>query len=193
MSDYVIIGGELYNTNDLKHYGVKGMKWGVRKADYKAMNKAQRKETRRAWRNTYEGKLNKYAGIGALIAGPIGAPIGAGIAHMKYKDIMPDTLKKGKDTIEKHKSEPVKTGSKRVADIKSRVTGKKEDGKPAFLMTGDEHERFYADYEKRKNALSQQRKNAKDAAAKQRITKQMDQLENDFLSVVEQDFWYSDD
>ena len=43
---------EQYN-NELYHYGVKGMKWGVRKADYRAMSRSQRKQTR----NQY--KLNK--------------------------------------------------------------------------------------------------------------------------------------
>lgn len=181
------------NDLELYHYGVKGMKWGVRKESYKAMNKAQRKETRRAYWNTYEGKMRKYTVWGTTIAGPLGGVIGGTIGHMKYKDISPKALEAGKNKIDRIKSEPVKTESKRVSDIKSRVTGKKEDGKPAFLMTGDEHEKFYADYERHKSSLVKQRNNATDAASKKRLTDQIDQLENDFLSVVEQDFWYSDD
>ena len=36
---------EQYNK-ELYHYGVKGMKWGVRKSEYKSMSKQQKKQTR---------------------------------------------------------------------------------------------------------------------------------------------------
>lgn len=44
-NNYILTpNGELVNEDELKHYGVKGMKWGVRKADeYAAKSKAAKK------------------------------------------------------------------------------------------------------------------------------------------------------
>ena len=36
--------------NELKHYGVKGMRWGVRKSEYKSMSTEQKKQTRDDYR-----------------------------------------------------------------------------------------------------------------------------------------------
>lgn len=46
---------EQYNT-ELYHYGVKGMKWGVRKAEYKAMSGSQKRQVRKQYR---QDKINK--------------------------------------------------------------------------------------------------------------------------------------
>ena len=55
MSDYSYImteNGELY------HYGVKGMKWGVRKSEYKSMSRSQKKQTRKQYQ---QDKIAKKA------------------------------------------------------------------------------------------------------------------------------------
>lgn len=36
--------------HDIEHYGVKGMKWGVRKSEYKSMSRAQRKQVRKDYK-----------------------------------------------------------------------------------------------------------------------------------------------
>lgn len=60
--------------NELYHYGVPGMKWGVRKDRYKAMTKEQRKKQRMAYRRTPEGA--KRTTIGATVAGTLlGGPL----------------------------------------------------------------------------------------------------------------------
>lgn len=179
--------------NELYHYGVKGMKWGVKKSDYKAMNRSQRKATRKKYRNTPTGKIERATTIGTFLGGPIGGIITGSIMSKKVGDISPKKVDTGKKVVEKIKPETVKTESKKVADIKSRVTGKKENGKPAFLWTPEEYDAFYAGYEKRMNTLSKQYKNTSDAATKKRLSNEMDRLMDDYESVVTQDFWYADD
>ena len=198
--------------NEIYHFGVKGMKWGVRKDRYKAASKAERKAIREEYRKTPVGRMEKSASIGALIGGVPGALIAQTITYRKFGptekaiyqsyakgvEIVGTTLKKHENTTASEMSKSVsvvsaKTQSKRVADLKSRVTGKKEDGKPAFLMSEKEYADFDAKYEQRKSALSKQLKSATSESSKKRIGEQLTRLENDYLSVVEQDFWYSDD
>jgi hypothetical protein len=50
--------------NELQHYGVPGMKWGVRKSVYKSMNSQQRKRTRQnyqteEWKKKQISKVDK--------------------------------------------------------------------------------------------------------------------------------------
>lgn len=55
MTDYVIVDGEL------KHYGVVGMKWGVRKASYKA-SRRQRLERKAAKYDLQSCEANERIG-----------------------------------------------------------------------------------------------------------------------------------
>lgn len=69
-------------NNELMHYGVKGMKWGVRKEDYKSMSRAERKATKKNYyRYNPTGRIKKATDIGAVIggtgAGDTGMVIGA--------------------------------------------------------------------------------------------------------------------
>lgn len=186
-------------TNELYHHGVKGMKWGVRKDQYKSMNKQQRRAVRKEYRNTSEGKVRRTTAIGTILGGPLVGVTAGLIANKKYNsDSVQACASKGKKVIDDNANKKVselstKTESKKVADLKSRVTGRKENGKPAFLMSQKELEDFSAYYERRKNALAKQYKSATDEASKARIRNQYDRLEDDYLSVIEQDFWYSDD
>lgn len=54
---------------ELQHYGVKGMKWGVRKADYKAMTRGQRKTTKKTYKREKRDEkarniINKHGSAG---------------------------------------------------------------------------------------------------------------------------------
>ena len=59
MAEYFVYNGGLYSTDELKHYGVKGMKWGVHKSVYKSMNKKQLKNRLESLAVTQDLKLRK--------------------------------------------------------------------------------------------------------------------------------------
>lgn len=193
MGDYIRSDTELY------HYGVKGMKWGVRKSDYKSMNRQQRKEVRKKYYDSPEGKITRATTIGTILAGPLGGVIAGSIANKKYNlDSIQTTVSKGKKFVEDNANKKIselstKTESKRVAELKKRVTGKESNGKPIFLMSEQERDLFDRQYEERKQAKTAQYHKASDPKIKSRILDELDQMENDYLSIVEQDFWYSDD
>lgn len=157
-------------NNELYHYGVKGMKWGVRKSEYRSVNRAQRKKR-----------------------GPIAGIIAGGITAKRVRDVSQKTIDKGKDAVEKISSVANKTESKRVSELKSRITGKKENGKPAFLMSEEEFDELDNIYMQRRKELGDKIKAAKNVETKNRLIKQADRLEEDYLSIVEQDYWYYDD
>lgn len=66
MAEYFVYNGGLYSTDELKHYGVKGMKWGVRKAinrsgkDSRRMIKKTQSSKRQNGKKSHLTKLFKY-------------------------------------------------------------------------------------------------------------------------------------
>ena len=179
--------------NELYHYGVKGMKWGVRKSEYRSMNRAQRKKQRQEYNKTPQGRIERATKIATILGGPIAGIIAGSITAKRVRDVSQKTIDKGKDAVEKISSVANKTESKRVAELKSRITGKKENGKPAFLMSEEEFKDLDNIYMQRRKELGDKIKAAKNVETKNRLIEQADRLEDDYLSIVEQDYWYYED
>lgn len=57
--------------NELYHYGVKGMKWGVRKSVYKSANRKRRKQIRTNFYKKNPGyRVARNTAIGMILGGP---------------------------------------------------------------------------------------------------------------------------
>lgn len=66
MSNYVIMNGQLCCTDELMHYGVKGMKWGHRKV-YRYENKARTaRDSAKEWKEIGAYKSAKYMQKGRI-------------------------------------------------------------------------------------------------------------------------------
>lgn len=114
---------------ELYHYGVAGMKWGVRKSVYKSMNKQQRRETRKKYYETPEGKIKKATTIGTILGGPLGGVIAGGITAKKQKNISQNILEtktsgisqktksKGKKAVEKYKTSKIETDEQKITRL----------------------------------------------------------------------------
>ena len=104
------------NQTELYHYGVKGVKWGVHKEEYKAMNRSQRKAQRKKYYETPEGKIDKAIRIGTVLGGVPGALIAGFIAAKRsnYFSNGSKKLKVDKKTVDK--------GKKKVDDFLNNET-----------------------------------------------------------------------
>jgi hypothetical protein len=86
-------------ANELMHYGVKGMKWGVHKSVYKSASRQERKNIRKEYYKTPEGKSVKATKIGTILGGPLTGII-AGLTSLKVNDIKNSKSgEKGKDKV----------------------------------------------------------------------------------------------
>lgn len=100
--------------SELYHHGVKGMKWGVRKSDYKSMDRKQRKQTRKKYYSTPEGKITRATTIGTLIGGPLVGAIAGSITAKKLSSIPKQTIDKGRRMVEKYENRTLESDNQQV-------------------------------------------------------------------------------
>ena len=74
-----------YTDEDLMHYGVKGMKWGVRKEVYNSSSRSRKKEIRKEYYRTPEGRIKKATTIGTVLGGPLAGMVAGSITARKIE------------------------------------------------------------------------------------------------------------
>ena len=67
------------------HYGVKGMKWGVRKEVYDSSSRSRKKEIRQEYYRTPEGRVKKATTIGTALGGPLVGIVAGSITARKIE------------------------------------------------------------------------------------------------------------
>lgn len=131
--NYYLYEGRVYSSDELMHYGVPGMKWGVRKERYKAMNRHERKKTREKYYKTEEGKTYKVKRntiIGTVLGGPV-VGIASGLITAKRNGLLQKRVEQGKQYVEK-------LASNRTVEL----TGSLGNG---TRVTGEEEAQFWKD------------------------------------------------
>lgn len=173
---------EQYNQ-ELYHYGVKGMKWGVRKA-YKQRDNIVRKHDKyvdKYQKAKSKGQVKKAAKYESK-AWKERAKFE--ITQQKIRDLDPERTKKAEDFVKQLMSE----SQGKTTSPTTSASGSTKGRKRYFEMNEVERQRFDDNYTKKRKQLIEQYRAATDDVEKARIEKKVNKLEIDYLDEVEQDW-----
>ena len=159
---------------ELYHYGVKGMKWGVRRNLRKQQalsNKAYRKAsyyTSKSEKAKMKGDSAKYEKYQSKAWKEVAK---IAVAQQKIKDMDPRSIDAGKKFVST------------ISNTRNTTSGKT----PYHAKSEQERNRIDSNYQNQRKKLVAQFRNATTESEKQRIMAKVDKLENDYLDMVERD------
>lgn len=93
MSNYTIVNGQLVSTDELYHYGVKGMRWGVRRAEQRLATAKGERDLVRKMNKTYMDNSRRRAAQEAEAANKISKRYGDAVRKHGEKRVAKDQKK----------------------------------------------------------------------------------------------------
>ena len=119
------------SKDELYHYGVKGMKWGVRKDVYKSSSRSRKREIRKEYYKTPEGQIKKATTIGTMLGGPLVGVIAGSITARKVRKKV-DTMKN--DKLSSVDKSTIKKGKKKAEALLNDYKVETDEQKITRLM-----------------------------------------------------------
>ena len=118
--------------NELYHYGVLGMKWGVRKEVYNSSSRSRKKEIRKKYYKTPEGRIKKATTIGTILGGPLAGIIAGSITARKIEKEV-GAIKNNK--LSSVDNKVIEKGRKKVEALSNNVKIETDEQKIKRLMS----------------------------------------------------------
>ena len=123
---------EVDKMNELYHYGVKGMKWGVRKEVYNSSSRSRKKEIRKEYYKTPEGRIKKATTIGTILGGPLVGIVAGSITARKIEKEV-DAIKNNK--LSSVDNKVIENGRKKVEALSNNSKIETDEQKIKRLMS----------------------------------------------------------